>query len=271
MKIELNRKWALIGATIALLLAITAGFTGFYTFIVPKLVGLSALQPLAIIAFAVGAGSLSFFAPCSVAIFPSYMGYYLSETDETTSKEALKYGLIASSGMVLFYGVLGIFISYIGGMSSVQTVLNFGIPAMAVTLAAVGLYFITGMTPSFRYFSQISSKLIRKSGNTSRNLFLFGFGYSMSSIACIFPVFLLLIIYPFLSGNFLTGSIAFLAFAAGKSAMMVSGTLLTSKSGLLTGRLDFNYVKKGSGLLILLVAIYLAYYSLVLYGVIAPI
>ncbi|MFB6208417.1 MAG: cytochrome c biogenesis CcdA family protein [Candidatus Nanohaloarchaea archaeon] len=274
MKIQLQKKWLVIGFTLAFLGVIAAGFLGFYSLIVPKLVQLSTLSLLAIVIFAFAAGILSFFAPCSIAIFPSYMGYYLSETDQTNRTQALRYGLIASFGMILFYGILGIFVSYIGGLASVQTILKIGVPVMAVALGGVGLYFLAGKTINARLLASTGNKLIRKSDNTSRNLFLFGFGYSMSSIACIFPVFLLLIAYPFITGNVLLGITAFLAFALGKSVMMIAGTVLTSesKSQLLTSRnINFNYIKKGSGLLLILVAIYLTYYSLALYGIINPI
>ncbi|MBS1263564.1 MAG: hypothetical protein MAG715_00747 [Methanonatronarchaeales archaeon] len=274
MKIRVPVRWFIIGSATVFLALIVAGFLGFYSLIVPQLVQLSTLSLLAVTVFAFGAGILSFFAPCSVAIFPSYMGYYLSEAGQTDRYRALRYGLIALLGMVLFYGVLGVTISSIGGMASVPTVLKIGVPFMAAVLGAAGIHFLAGNTVNARPLAAAGSRLIRRSGRTSRNLFLFGFGYSMSSIACIFPVFLLLIIYPFLSGDIFLGTAAFLAFAVGKSTMMVAGTVLTSesRSRLLThGRFDFSYVRRGSGLLLVLVSAYLAYYSLALHGVINPV
>jgi cytochrome c-type biogenesis protein len=274
MKIQLRKNWIVVGSVTLLLAMIALGFLGFYTLVVPKLVELSTLSLLAVTGFAFAAGTLSFFAPCSVAIFPSYMGYYISETGDTTRLRAVRYGLTASLGMILFYGILGITVSSIGGLASVRTILKVGIPAMAVILGVIGLHFLLGNTVNARILAESGGKFIRKKGNTSRNLFLFGFGYSMSSIACIFPVFLLLIVYPFISGNVALGVTAFLAFAVGKSVMMVAGTVLTSasKAQLLTsGGVNFDYVKQGSGLLLILVAGYLVYYSLALHNVITPI
>jgi len=274
VKLRLRKRWLVIGSITVFLAVIAVGFLGFYTLIVPKLVELSTLSLLAVTGFAFAAGILSFFAPCSVAIFPSYMGYYVSETDGTTRLQAIQYGLTASLGMILFYGILGITVSSIGGLASVRTILKVGIPAMAVILGTIGLHFLIGNTVNAKILAKSGGKFIRKQGNTSRNLFLFGFGYSMSSIACIFPVFLLLIVYPFISGNAALGVTAFLAFAVGKSVMMIAGTVLTSesKAQLLTSSgVNFDYVKQGSGLLLILVAGYLVYYSLALHNVITPI
>lgn len=274
MKLRIPRNWFILGSLILFLGGVAAGFIGFYTLIVPQLVELSALSLLAVTVFAFAAGILSFFAPCSIAIFPSYMGYYLSQTDQTNRLQALQYGLTASFGMVLFYGILGVTVSWIGGLASVPAILKIGIPVMAVTLGTVGVYFLAGNTFNARLLARTGGRFIRKSGNTSSNLFLFGFGYSMSSIACIFPVFLLLIVYPFISGDVFLGITAFLAFATGKSVMMIGGTVLTSESKsqfLSGGATNFNYIKKGSGLLLVIVAVYLTFYSLALHGVIAPI
>jgi cytochrome c biogenesis protein CcdA len=197
----------------------------------------------------------------------------MSETEDTRL-EALKSGSIASLGMILFYGLLGITVSYIGGLASVQSILKTGIPLMAAVLGGVGAYFVAGKTVTAQRLSKVGGWFMRRDGKTNQNLFLFGFGYSMSSIACIFPVFLLLIAYPLITGNVVLGITAFLAFAAGKSVLMVTATVLTaeSKSRLLTSKSkNFNYVKKGSGLLLMLVALYLVYYTLALYGLINPI
>lgn len=273
MKLRISKKLAGIGAVVVSLGIITAGFLGFYTLIVPQLVTLSALSLSAVVGFSVLAGILSFFAPCSLAIFPSYMGYYLSKTEDSNRASALRSGVIASLGMVLFYGILGITVSYIGGLASVQSILRIGIPAMAVVLGAVGVYFLAGNTTSGRLSANLGSRFIQVDNATDRNLFLFGFGYSMSSIACIFPVFLLLIAYPLITGNVALGVTAFLAFAAGKSALMVVATILASESRMhiLTKRSkQFTYVKRGSGFLLVLVAAYLTYYTFALYGVINP-
>jgi len=273
VKLTVGKKTASIGVIFGLLLAILAGFTAFYAVVVPQLINISTLSLAAVVGFAALAGILSFFAPCSVAIFPSFMGYYMSETEDT-HLEALKSGSVASLGMILFYGLLGITVSYIGGLASVQSILNIGIPLMAAILGGVGAYFLAGKTITARRLSEVGGRFMRRDGKTNQNLFLFGFGYSMSSIACIFPVFLLLIAYPLITGNVVLGITAFLAFAAGKSVLMIAATVLTaeSKSRLLTSKSkNFNYVKKGSGLLLILVALYLVYYTFALYGLINPI
>jgi cytochrome c-type biogenesis protein len=227
----------------------------------------------ALVAFSVGAGILSFFAPCSLAIFPSYMGYYVSEAESANRRHALRCGGIASAGMILFYAFLGAVIAGIGGLASVQQILRIGIPVMAVALTVVGLYFLAGRPVSSRRLAYISSRFAHTENTTNRNLFLFGFGYAMGSIACIFPVFLLLIVAPVMAGDLSLSLFTFSAFAVGKSGMMVGGTVLTAESRerLLTKQSQrFHYIKQGSGLLLVLVGIYLTYYTLALYGIINP-
>lgn len=274
VKVELSTRTAAVLGGITLIGVIAAGYTGFYTFIVPKLVSLSALPLTALVAFSVGAGILSFFAPCSLAIFPSYMGYYVSEAESGSRRHALRCGGIASSGMILFYAFLGAVIAGIGGLASVQQILRIGIPVMAVSLTGIGVYFLAGRTVSSRHLTNISARFVDTEHTTDRNLFLFGFGYAVSSIACIFPVFLLLIVVPVMTGNLSLSLLTFTAFAIGKSSMMIGGTVLTaaSKERLLTKQSKrFQYIKKGSGLLLVLVGIYLTYYTLALYGIINPI
>lgn len=274
MKLRISKKWGIVGALVLAIGVVAAGFIGFYALIVPRLLGLSTLSLLAVTVFSFGAGVLSFFAPCSVAIFPSYMGYYLSETGETNRFQALKYGVTASAGMILFYGLLGVFVSYIGGLTSVQSILLVGIPLMAAVLGAVGVYFLTGNMFNLKLLASTSSRFINYGEVTSRNLFLFGFGYSMGSIACIFPVFLLLIVYPLITGNTVLGFMAFIAFSLGKSSLMVLATLLASesKSQVLTSKnLHFDYIKQGSGFLLIAVSLYLTYYALTLHGAINPV
>ncbi|MDY6770735.1 MAG: cytochrome c biogenesis protein CcdA [Candidatus Nanohaloarchaea archaeon] len=273
MKIEISTRTAAAISGIAVIGIVVAGFIGFYTFIVPRLVALAALPLAALAGFSVAAGMLSFFAPCSLAIFPSYMGYYVSTAEETQYRKAIRCGGIASIGMILFYALLGVFIAGIGGMASVQQLLRIGIPVMAIVLTAVGIYFLAGKTVQSQWLTGISTQLVDTEQQTDRNLFLFGFGYAMSSIACIFPVFLLLIVAPLLAGNLSLSLLTFTAFASGKSSMMVGGTVLTAKSReqLLTEQSQrFQYVKQGSGLLLVLVGLYLTYYTLALYNIIAP-
>ena len=76
--------------------------------------------------FAVGAGVMVFFSPCSFPMLPGYMSFYLSSKkqrtgkfDEQTAKETLPDGLAAAAGLMgilLLIGILLIpFISIIGG------------------------------------------------------------------------------------------------------------------------------------------------------------
>lgn len=274
MKVELDKKLVAVTSSILILGVVTAGFLGFYALIVPQLVNLASLSALAILIFGFGAGILSFFAPCSLAIFPGYMGYFLSETESQGKIGASKLGGIAALGMVLFYGSAGLFISFIGGISSVQSMLGIGVPLMALALAAVGIYFLKGKTIEMSRLTELGGRVYSKDRSTNRNLFLFGFGYSLSSIACIFPVFLLLIVYPLITGSIVLGTIAFVSFALGKSIIFIAATILVSESRsnfLISKAKHFSYVKKGSGLLLLLVALYLTYYTLALYNVISPI
>jgi cytochrome c-type biogenesis protein len=274
VKIEFSKKSLAIASSILVLGIIGAGFIGFYALIVPQLVNLASLSVLAILVFGFAAGSLSFFAPCSLAIFPGYMGYFISETGDTGRLKASKLGGIAALGMVLFYAAAGLFISFIGGLSSVQSILKIGVPLMAVILGTVGIYFLRGKTINMSFITELGGKIYSKNKATNRNLFLFGFGYSLSSITCIFPVFLLLIVYPLITGNIVLGTLAFVSFAAGKSILFILATVLVSesKSNLLTSKAkNFHYIKKGSGLLLILVALYLTYYTLTLYRIINPI
>ena len=88
--------------------------------------GVVNLKESSIYLFAVGAGVMVFFSPCSFPMLPGYMSFYLANKkqrtgkfDETAARETLPDGLAAAAGLagvLLLIGILLIpFVSVIGG------------------------------------------------------------------------------------------------------------------------------------------------------------
>lgn len=88
--------------------------------------GVVNLKQSSIYLFAVGAGVMVFFSPCSFPMLPGYMSFYLTNKkqrtgkfDETAARETLPDGLAAAAGLMgvlLLIGILLVpFVSIIGG------------------------------------------------------------------------------------------------------------------------------------------------------------
>jgi cytochrome c-type biogenesis protein len=250
---------------------------GLYFFYELAIGGLAAIghATLAVtVGFGVLAGMLSFFAPCSLALFPSYMSYYATSSSTSTSIQgSLRLGLLATLGMALAYGLISLSLSGVAAVLPLRVLLQYTVPVLAVVILGLGLVFATGRTTSGHSSHRLAQRVIQRTehaNSPARTVFGFGFAYALGSITCILPIFIIFILYPFLTGSVLTGLVAFGAFILGKGLLMVVATILTgqSKQHLLTDLgSHFDIVRKVGGGLMLFAGWYLFRYGLLLWGV----
>ncbi|KKQ78463.1 MAG: Transporter, partial [Candidatus Daviesbacteria bacterium GW2011_GWA1_38_7] len=74
---------------------------------------------LVLVSFSFLAGLQAFFAPCSIALIPAYVGYYVKqETGDNSKIQQLLFGLkagsFASLGLISVYIVFGIILALFG-------------------------------------------------------------------------------------------------------------------------------------------------------------
>ncbi len=105
------------------------------------LVGLRFVEfdsPVSLAALGFLAGIGGFFAPCAFALFPGYVSYYLSASGDSGSvRRSLGLGVACAAGSTLFFALIGIAITLVGGAISPYLIATK--PAIALAVVALGV------------------------------------------------------------------------------------------------------------------------------------
>ncbi|MDP6236070.1 MAG: redoxin domain-containing protein [Candidatus Poseidoniia archaeon] len=248
--------------------------------------------------FAVGAGVMVFFSPCSFPMLPSYMSFYLSSKkqrtgkfDEQTARETLPDGLAAAAGLMgilLLIGILLIpFISIIGGFIPVLE-LVVGILILSMGIVMVMEYdsnmivrpfrnlmaTIAGSQPMIMVKSGIESSIRVITGKefsfsdnadgTRTGLFWYGVAYGSAATGCVAPVVVGLLTAS-IGRGLLTGMFVFVIFSATAGALMVAFTMVVAASeSTIVDKLKAStrQIEMGGGVVMVIVGLYLIYYFL---------
>ena len=248
--------------------------------------------------FAVGAGVMVFFSPCSFPMLPGYMSFYLANKkqrtgkfDEKTARETLPDGLATAAGLMgilLLIGILLIpFVNIIGGFIPVlELVVGFLILSMGTVMV---MEYDSGkiVRPFKNLMSAISSSqpmILVKNGiergiraitgkefsfsdnadGTRTGLFWYGVAYGSAATGCVAPVIVGLLSASIGRGIF-TGLFVFLIFAATAGALMVAFTMMVAASeSTIVDKLKAStrQIEMAGGTVMIIVGLYLMYYFL---------
>lgn len=217
----------------------------------------------ALVSLAFSAGAVSFLNPCSFALLPAYLSFFLGKDEKQANQvtlsqgvvKGLKYGLSATLGFAAVFLTIGSLVSFAGvQIKPLLTPFNW---IIGIVLIILGLFWI--LNKSFLYFSSFSGKIkLRRS-----SFFLFGAGYALSSLACVFPVFLMLILSTVETGGFLSGISVFISFTLGMGFLMIIVTIAMalSKEYLIKKFRELEkYITRISGVILILAGIYLLFH-----------
>ena len=249
--------WGAAILTIIVLIYIL-GWQGFYGYVIPQ-VSKAATLPLAgVVGFAIIAGVLSFFAPCPFAVFPAYAAFFLASKEGKGSpkKQALRFAGTASAGIISFYVVLGAILASLGTQLAFYTsYLKLGVIAL---IFVFGFVLLTGKQLPTGFLD----KWINKLSVRFKNWGAFGYGiiYAIAGAACFLPVILTIALIPIISGKFVVGFSAFIAYGLALSAMLTIATLIlaSGKQKLLqTVAGKAETIKKLSGAILIATALFL--------------
>ena len=248
--------------------------------------------------FAVGAGVMVFFSPCSFPMLPGYMSFYLANKkqrtgkfDEKTARETLPDGLATAAGLMgilLLIGILLIpFVNIIGGFIPVlELVVGFLILSMGTVMV---MEYDSGkiVRPFKNLMSAISSSqpmIMVKNGiergikaitgkefsfsdnadGTRTGLFWYGVAYGSAATGCVAPVVVGLLTAS-IGRGILTGLFVFLIFAATAGALMVAFTMMVAASeSTIVDKLKAStrQIEMAGGTVMIIVGLYLMYYFL---------
>lgn len=133
--------------------------------------------------FALGAGIATFFAPCSYALLPGYVGYYVAATEKETPPMSgvLARGSAAALGVFATFFVLSIAAIAIGDLLE-RTLFAIEL-AVGVLLIALGVAVLSGRTGSLHVS-------LPKRRSSVLGFGIFGALYALAATACVLPLFL---------------------------------------------------------------------------------
>lgn len=216
-----------------------------------------------LVSFSFLAGLQAFFAPCSIALIPAYVGYYVKqETGEISKIQQLLFGLkagsFASLGLISVYVTFGIILAFFGRLIA---------PIFPwIELATGGLLVFMGSSTLMGYeFAIKPPTVIQTRSNGVKRFYLFGVAYAFGAIGCTLPIFLLVIFQSFAQKGILGGITNFAIYALAMSTLMITFSLISSLSKSAMHKFLVKYmgvIQKSAGVLILLAGIYLIYLAL---------
>ena len=161
----------------------------------------------------------------------------------------------------MFFALAGVIITLAGGAISPYLVKTK--PVIALAVAGLGVVQILDV--------RLPSLVLPRGFGGERALpamaamFLYGFGYALASTGCTLPLYVSITVLPLTSGFSGAALLTFLAFATAMAILMLATTVLVglAKESLLR-RLQAStmWIKRGSGVVLILAGLYLAYYYL---------
>jgi cytochrome c biogenesis protein CcdA len=206
------------------------------------------------------------FSPCTFPLFPAYITWYLALDDraQATSRmwRSLGYGAICGLGAIVFFLLIGIGLSVLGG--ALSRYLISAKPLVALILVGAGVVILADRAlpvPTWAFGGKLLTAPAER--RPLYSLFLYGFGYGLASTGCTLPIYVGLVVFPLSSGAFTRAFTAFLSFALAMGGFMMLLTMVIagSKQTLLQHLLASTVrIRRASGVILILIGLYLGYY-----------
>ncbi|KXA99838.1 hypothetical protein AKJ48_03225 [candidate division MSBL1 archaeon SCGC-AAA261O19] len=218
---------------------------------------------LALIGLAFSAGIVAFFNPCSYALLPAYISYYLGKHDDEKKTESILkrglegvgVGIEVTLGFLSVFVIIGVLISLVS--SQIGAYLSWLIPGVSIILIILGLLWLLDIPLSFPH----SFEAPKRGKHVS--FYLFGVLYALGSAACVLPIFLMVTLSALTASGFLSGLLVFLSYALGMGIMMIGVAIAValSKNVLLEHfKKIMRYVRKTGAIILIAAGIYLIYF-----------
>ena len=216
------------------------------------------------LAYAFTAGLVAAVNPCGFPMLPAYLSWFMgTDGDDTDTparvRRALGSGLAVSLGFFLVFSALGVPIE--AGVSSIYRWMPWLTIVIGVGLALLGVAMLAG------FQVKVALPRLDRGGKDRRfaSMVLFGVSYAIASLSCTLPVFLVVVVGTIERENVASGLIAFGAYSAGMSVVLMALSLalaLARDSMVRWLRSALRYADQVSGALLVLVGSYLVYYGI---------
>ena len=206
------------------------------------------------------AGLLAVLAPCALPLLPSFVAYYMNaEGKEGNLFSAITFGLITVLGFLSVFMVIGILPSF--AINTVSSKIALLAPFIGVILIILGL----GNMFSDVFHRIPSLNLATPKGTGYKSFYIYGLGYGAASMACSFPVFVLLVLQASTAGGFIGIVSMFVVYGLGAATVIISlSVALTFSKELIYRRLMqlMPHMKKINSVILIVAGLFmiLSYY-----------
>ncbi len=210
------------------------------------------------LAFAFSAGIFSLFSPCSYALLPGYVSYYLGAKFGVV--KALTGGLACTLGLITVFAVIGGLASSLGEL--VPQIIPLLDIAAGVILIAMGLGNLLDLKMPFLSLNIVPSK---KQGFLG--LYTYGIVYGLAGVGCSAPIFISVLFYS-MSKGLAQGVLSFVAYAIGMGTPLIVTTVLLSQAkDYMIQRINMatEKLQRASGAVLVAVGLYLIYFYYITY------
>jgi cytochrome c-type biogenesis protein len=143
-------------------------------------------SPFTLATFGFVAGIGAFFAPCAFALFPGYVSYYLASSGlgNESAGRSLLLGLACATGSAVFFAIVGVAITLLGGAIAPYLIATKPLIAGAVALLGIVLLADVRLPSLVVSLGAVGGRL-----PSGAALFLYGFGYALASTGCTLPIY----------------------------------------------------------------------------------
>lgn len=174
---------------------------------------------------AYSAGLLAVLAPCALPMLPSFVAYYMNaEERENKLASALGFGVTTVLGFLTVFLVIGILPSF--AINTVASKIDLVSPFIGVILVTLGL----GHMFSDLFYRVPTLNLASPQGIGYKSFYVYGVGYGAASMACSFPVFILLVLQSSTVGGFTAILAMFMVYGLGAATVLVPLSLALTYS-----------------------------------------
>jgi cytochrome c biogenesis protein CcdA len=217
-----------------------------------------------LVGLAFGAGLVAALNPCGFAMLPAYLALVV-RGDRPDALTALGRAVAATAVMALgFVAVFGSFgLLTVAAAAVVQRYLPYVTVTIGIILVALGIWLLLGrelgaLTPWARGARWAPTARLG-------SMFTYGLGYAVASLSCTIGPFLAVTAAALRSDSAFDGLLVYVAYAGGFTLVvgaLAAAAALTSSAVADRMRRIVPYVNRISGVLLVVVGLYVGYYGL---------
>ncbi len=235
-----------------------------------------------LVGFSFAAGVATFFSPCSVGLFPAYIGFFLGSeegaagpakglladggqpTEARILARALRgvlMGLLGSLGFFLLFLGMGVLVSLIG-TGLVGPYLRWASLAIGAGIVGLGFVQLAGRALSLPLIMRAPAK------RGPLSIFTFGTLYALASLGCTLPIFLSVLLASLAAGGLAGTLLVLVSYAAGMALVMVvvtTGLAISEEAAMAYVRRIVPHVKRASSALMVVAGVVVIYFYAVVW------